>query len=255
MTSIHPTFSRFVYDGPKTSHCHHCRGLPRTSPACHDDDVNAHRQCGRSGHHTIQRPRFANIAITLCTNTCLNPAIAIAAQKFDLAISVHLHLWPALTLAVANQWGGPSSADKREWLAGAISDLFNAHPTTDAGDVEDLLLQVMGDEFDVGLEDESEEAVAAAIVKSRKECEKGDFAGVDALYERWRRKGGKADQVQWTDNGEQQDTDGDEDDDADADVDTQMDDADMPEVAQVKEKAQPEVDEDGFVKVVGRRKR
>lgn len=110
----------------------------------------------------------------------------------------------------------------------------------------------MGDEFDVGLEDESEQAVAAGIVKARKECAKGDFAGVDALYERWQKKGGKSSGVQWTDNGEQADTDGDdEEEEEDGDID--MGEAgDAPKL--LRERVEPEIDEEGFTKVVGKRK-
>jgi len=176
-------------------------------------------------------------------------------QKFDLAISLHLHFWPALSLAVDNQWGGPSSADKREWLAGAISNIFSSEPNFDQQDLEDFLLQVMSDEFEVGLEDESEQAVAAGIVKARKECAKGDFASVDALYERWQGKGRRTGGVQWTDNGEQADTDGDDDEGEDEENgDTEMGEADAPKLVQ-REKIEPEIDEEGFTKVVGKRKK
>jgi hypothetical protein len=33
-----------------------------------------------------------------------------------------LDLWPALTIAVAEQWGGPESADKKVWIASTIID-------------------------------------------------------------------------------------------------------------------------------------
>lgn len=178
---------------------------------------------------------------------------AIALQKFDLAISLHLHFWPALSLAVANQWGGPSSADKRDWLAGSVSELFAAAPDTDEQDVEALLLQVMGDEFEVGLEDSSEEVVAAAIMRARRECAIGDFTGVDALYKRWLAKGAnKGDGVQWTDRGEQADTDGSDEEEGE---DVEMGGVEVPRESQAREKAEPEVDEEGFTKVVGRRKR
>ena len=81
-------------------------------------------------------------------------------NKFDVSIALILSLWPALTLAVTNNWGGPSSSDKRDWFAGAISDLFISNPATDLEDVETVLLQIMLDEFEVNVDDESAFEVA-----------------------------------------------------------------------------------------------
>ena len=39
--------------------------------------------------------------------------------------------WSALCLAVQNSWGGPESAEKRDWFAGAVSDLIASKPDAD----------------------------------------------------------------------------------------------------------------------------
>lgn len=128
-----------------------------------------------------------------------------------------LHMWPALTLAVENQWGGPDSADKRDWFAGAVAELFPDLGTTttttalslgptrgadaaagpagvggaseggvpDVDDVRHRMLQVMSDEFEVAVEDGSEREVAEALVRLYGECGRGEVAGVDALRRRW----------------------------------------------------------------------
>lgn len=176
--------------------------------------------------------------------------------KFDLAISLAIASWPALSVAVQNQWGGPDSTDKRDWLAGAISDLFVERPDTDEVDIENMLLQVMSDEFEVNVDDESETKVAQDIMKFRKEISEGNFSGVDAMWKSWQERRGKAvvpANLQIVDHD--QETDDDDDDYEDDEDDTEMVDAPALVPAAPKEKPAPEVDEEGFTKVVGKKKR
>ena len=49
---------------------------------------------------------------------------ATCQANFEQGVAFALHLWPALTLSVQNNWGGADSADKRDWFAGAVVDLF-----------------------------------------------------------------------------------------------------------------------------------
>lgn len=94
-----------------------------------------------------------------------------------------LDLWPALTIAVREEWGGPQSAEKKTWLASEIMDAFESAPTIDgpngkaidpasAADppldldqIADLLSQVMSDEFEAAVEDGSVEPLAGDIVR------------------------------------------------------------------------------------------
>ena len=192
-------------------------------------------------------------------------------------------------MAVQNNWGGPASSDKRDWFAGAVVELFPSfvdlakpqqqqqqsnRPVTqqngsgagqqeeepDVEYVETVLLQVMLDEFEVNVDDETAFESAETIVRVRAQCAKGDFAPVDDLRRRWEAgRGKKVAAVQAPD--ADQDTDGSDwesDDDDDNDDDGQDEDVDMDEapalVAVPKEKPQPEIDEDGFTKVT-RKKR
>ena len=174
-----------------------------------------------------------------------------------------------------NQWGGPDSADKRDWLTGVISDLFTNQPNTDAADVEDLLLQVLQDEFGVDLEDESEGRVAESIVKLRLETARGDFGTVKALHADWlKRKEGKGarpeiqayeqrkDVGSSDGSGREEEEEEEEEDDDDDDgmngvgdvkgaEDVEMHDA----PAGVSSKPKLEVDEDGFTKVVAKKRK
>ena len=162
-------------------------------------------------------------------------------------------LWPALNIAVTNNWGGPDSAGKRDWLAGAVSDLFAERPDTDQMDVEAVLLQVMQDEFDLNVEDESEIPVAETIMELRKQTSDGDFSGVEAIKKRWEERGGKIPanlQVVEHTHGEDDESSDESEDDED---DIEMGDA-APAPAP-REKVEPEVDDDGFTKVVSKKKR
>ena len=66
-------------------------------------------------------------------------------------------MWSALDIAVQNEWAGPDSADIRDWLGGVVVDMFSfpAVKTVEVEDVEDILTQVVEDEFELRLEDDS----------------------------------------------------------------------------------------------------
>ncbi|KAI1163963.1 hypothetical protein F5B18DRAFT_617130 [Nemania serpens] len=129
-----------------------------------------------------------------------------------------------------------------------------------AEDVEEMLLQVMFDEFEANVDDQSEAQVADRIMKCRTRCAVGDFALVEELRARWLETKGKkvvaqvaADQDQDTDWDSESDDDDDDDGNGDGDVD--MDDAPaLVPAAAPKQKPQPEIDEDGF-ETVSRRRR
>jgi len=192
---------------------------------------------------------------------------------------------------VQNNWGGPDSADKRDWFAGAVVELFPdvsalspaqlAHKTSqpqqtsqaqqaqsqsqngggsaagggeeaDQEDVEAVLLQVMLDEFEVNVDDDSAFEVAEQVVRVRGECLRGRFDEVDALRRRWEgKKGGKVVFQEVAD--EDGDTDWDTDDDEE-EGDVEMGDAPELAVQARREREEPEVDEEGFTTVT-RKKR
>ncbi|MCJ1419703.1 hypothetical protein MMC32_006059 [Xylographa parallela] len=186
----------------------------------------------------------------------LPPTPEKIAAKFDLSIALTLSLWPALSVAVQNSWGGPNSSEKRDWFAGAISDLLAATPDADVEYVEEFLLQVMNDEFDVNVEDGSAEEVAAKIVGLRKLTARGDFGMVDEMFARWeerQRRGGAEVAMRFVEEEEDEESDFDTEDWEDG-VDVEMGEA--PDLVKVpRERPPPEVDEEGFTKVIGKKKR
>ncbi|KAK7535258.1 Pre-rRNA-processing protein TSR2-domain-containing protein [Phyllosticta citribraziliensis] len=199
-----------------------------------------------------------NGPVSAATNS--SPAHQLKSERFGQGIWFALQAWPALTVAIQSQFGGPDGADKRDWLAGAIQDILENDPDTDQLDIETVLLQVMEDEFEVRLEDESEVLVAATIVKLKDEVTQGKFDTVDAMERRWRERRGKGPNlgnIQVVQEGGVNDATDDSDLEVygDEDEDATMEDAPQLVPAAPKEKSEPEVDEDGFTKVVGKKKR
>ncbi|KAL6714306.1 rRNA accumulation-related protein [Lecanora helva] len=180
-------------------------------------------------------------------------------SKFDLSIALALSTWPALTLAIQNSWGGPESVEKRDWFAGAISDLIAGAPDADVEYLEEFLLQVMNDEFDVNVEDGSAEEIAAKIIGLRKLTNQGDFAMVDEMYQQWQerqsRVGSSRINFQLVDRkDDEDDTDWDSDD--IQEEDDMMDIDGMPQANKSqKERIQPKIDDDGFTEVISKKRR
>ena len=120
----------------------------------------------------------------------------------------------------------------------------------------------MNDEFDVNVEDDSGEQIAAKIVGLRKMTLQGDFKMVDEMYVQWaerQKKGGEKVNMQHVVRGEEDDdTDWDSGDDEESDQgeddDVVMDEA--PSLVKApKEKVMPRVDDEGFTEVLGKKRR
>ncbi|KAF2434251.1 hypothetical protein EJ08DRAFT_646682 [Tothia fuscella] len=184
-------------------------------------------------------------------------------SKFELGVSLALHTWPALSLSVQNQWGGPDSTSKRDWFAGAMAELFptdgtttSTSPAVDVMDVEDRLMQIMEDEFEVVPDDDSVSPVADLIMGIWAETQRGEFGRVDRLFERWKVQGERRVEVregervdQDVKSEDEDSVDGEEDDD---DEDEEMGDA--PPLVRM-EKVAPQMDEEGFETVVKKKRR
>ncbi|KAL1899361.1 rRNA accumulation-related protein [Ceratocystis pirilliformis] len=201
--------------------------------------------------------------------TALPPAKA-RQNAFEQAVAMSLHLWPALSLAVENSWGGPDSSEKRDWFAGVIVDMFPA--ITDAAgassaatssndtsgpemieDIETMFLQVMVDEFEVAVDDDSALELARQVFNFYTQCVQGDFTEADALAERFRNKSGSASGVIKKADDQDQDTDWESSDGGDDDSDEDMDEA--PALVRApREKAESQVDEDGFTTVISKKR-
>jgi len=202
------------------------------------------------------------------------PTIPIFARGV-LAI---LDLWPALTIAVREEWGGPESADKKTWIASTIIDEFEsratyipsstssgpsdvADPTTandpplELDDLADLVNQMMSDEFESNIEDGSIDAVAADIVRLWRDILQPATGAlpstvVDALERKAAEVKGKG--IQATRGAGLQNENGEEDSDSEWDDESEdgMEVDEAPQLAPVeRERVEPVVDDDGFTLV------
>jgi pre-rRNA-processing protein TSR2 len=173
-----------------------------------------------------------------------------AASHLDLGITLAINNWPALTLAVQSNWGGANSSEKRDWLCGAISEMLVDRPETDAEDLEEVFIQVMNDEFDVAVDDESAADLADLIMEIKTQTDRGEFGTVQQMWEKYQKKSenrSAAGQFQMVE-AEDQDTD-----EESEEGDVEMGDA--PALVRApRERAEPEVDDDGFTKVVGKKR-
>ena len=174
---------------------------------------------------------------------------------FARGVIARLAYWPALRIAVDQSWGGPESAEKRTWIASVIVDAFEEQdPSPDDQYIEEMLLQVMEDEFTANLEDGSAESVAKDIVRLWENVQAGK-QDIALLYEQQAEKlKGKKFEVQeevgsGSDSGDDEDG---EDDGSDVEESPQL-----IHRGEKPTKEEPQVDEDGFTlvksKIKGRR--
>ncbi|GMG33592.1 unnamed protein product [Ambrosiozyma monospora] len=184
-------------------------------------------------------------------------------SNFELGVSMAIYKWDTLAIAVENNWGGPHSAEKRDWITALVIDLFVQQKEIDIIYIHEVLFNAMEDEFDVVVEDQSTVIVAQNIIKIYKECKENNFSTVHTLYERYQQKenyrkthGLNSQKVQVGGDPSNPDvSDDDDDEEGDDDDDDMMDvDDDVPQLVSEHKKQEPVVDDDGFT-VVSRKRR
>lgn len=107
--------------------------------------------------------------------------------KFELGVCMAVYKWEELTTAVDNSWGGPKSADKRDWISGVVIDLFN-EKAVDLVLIEETLLYAMVDEFDTEIDNDSALEISDLVLKIYRECAMQNYSRVDDLYARFQFK-------------------------------------------------------------------
>ena len=177
---------------------------------------------------------------------------------FARGVIARLATWDTLRIAIQENWGGPNASAKRTWLASEIVDAFEQQsPVPDDQYIEEMLLQVMEDEFDAVLEDGSGEPVAVDIVRLWEETKTGKqdlMLKFEAAAEKLK---GKKLNVSVQDAATVGEDDEDwEDDDGEDDA---MDEDEAPQLIERppprNPRPEPEVDEDGFTLVKGKNRR
>lgn len=105
--------------------------------------------------------------------------------NFELGVSMVIYGWYTLTTAVDNLWGGPQSAEKRDWISGCIVEEFENNKEIDIIYIHELLCGIMEDEFDTVIEDNSTIEIAQKIVKVYSQCKEKYFDDIKSMYSKW----------------------------------------------------------------------
>ncbi|KAF9583083.1 hypothetical protein BGW38_010285 [Lunasporangiospora selenospora] len=172
---------------------------------------------------------------------------------FREGVDYLFHSWTALKLAVDGEWGGHDSASKRDWFIDTIVDYFTENgKNIDPFDLEDILLQVMNDEFSILLEDGSEQHIAKILDQLFLECTQGRYDIVQTLRADAQKTSGA---IKSSSGAGEDASSGDEESDEDEDGGAMDVDVGEGSSKPKKEKPEPEIDEDGFETVVSRRRR
>lgn len=180
-----------------------------------------------------------------------------------------LDLWPALTIAVAESWGGPDSPAKKTWIASTLVDEFESRATVlpaaaplperydpkadlplDQDDVAELLFHMMSDEFDCDIDDGSVDDVARDITRLWRQVTQGRLDLVETLEaksEDQKKRGFQATRGADPVEGDEDSDETESDDEMDIEVDQ------APQLVPQR-REEPEVDDDGFTLVKGKGK-
>ncbi|RKP09341.1 Pre-rRNA-processing protein TSR2-domain-containing protein [Thamnocephalis sphaerospora] len=102
---------------------------------------------------------------------------------FTEGVALTLKQWTALRLAITNDWGNDGLGDeKRDWMCEVLVGYFGQRgKRVEPEDVEDILLQIMQDEFNTQLEDGSAFEIGKQLVKMFTEVTHGNHTAVHQL--------------------------------------------------------------------------
>ncbi|KAJ2899248.1 rRNA accumulation- protein [Coemansia aciculifera] len=106
-------------------------------------------------------------------------------EAFIEGVDHVLARWTALGLAVEHSWGGRRTEEKREDMVDEIvnyfDDVVKKNKAPEPLDLQEMILDIVEEDFNISLEDESEREVAAVLCKLFAECKAGNFVTVDRL--------------------------------------------------------------------------
>ncbi|KAF9896407.1 hypothetical protein BX616_007518 [Lobosporangium transversale] len=187
---------------------------------------------------------------------------------FREGVQYLFYSWTALKLAVDGEWGGHDSEDKRDWFIDTIVDYFGQHgKNVDTFDLEDILVQIMNDEFSILLEDQSERHIAKVLEQLFQECTHGKYDLVQTLKQDSQKVSGALKDSKSQKQNQGDDDDSSDDDDGDdnesnggnnMDVEMEGESSSSTNTSGIqsrREKPEPIIDEDGFETVVKGRRR
>ncbi|XP_060678455.1 pre-rRNA-processing protein TSR2 homolog [Hemiscyllium ocellatum] len=101
-----------------------------------------------------------------------------ARTLFTEGVRSALGAWPALQVAVENGFGGADSQQKAAWMVTAVAEYFHDNVNLEPEEVEDLLADLLYNEFDTAVEDGSLSEVAQQLHTLSTLCCRGQEAEV-----------------------------------------------------------------------------
>lgn len=201
-------------------------------------------------------------------------ALSQAQVYLARALLARLAVWPVLRIAIDSSWGGPESKQKCSWMASELLDAFESSSTSsstlspnsasnqvDEDYIEEMILQMMNDEFDCIIEDGSSAEVAGDLVKLWKQAQTGGEKAIEQSMKIWEEKEraiqGKrlqAQEIKAEEEGGWEEDDGEsgEEDDEEDESEGGMEVDEPPVLVDRRSKEAPVVDEDGFTLVKGK---
>ncbi|KAJ1918382.1 rRNA accumulation- protein [Tieghemiomyces parasiticus] len=101
---------------------------------------------------------------------------------FTEGLIIVLQNWPVLKSAVDEEWGGPESREKQQWFIDTLVQYVGKEGSKlGAEDLESVMLQILQDEFNVTVDDDSVYALGKFILRMYHQCIKGDHSVVENL--------------------------------------------------------------------------
>ncbi|XP_041061496.1 pre-rRNA-processing protein TSR2 homolog [Carcharodon carcharias] len=82
---------------------------------------------------------------------------------FQDGVRSALEAWPALQVAVENGFGGAYSQQKADWMVSAVAQYFSDNVDLESEEVEELMADMIYNEFDTVVEEGSLSKVALQI--------------------------------------------------------------------------------------------
>ncbi|XP_032873030.1 pre-rRNA-processing protein TSR2 homolog [Amblyraja radiata] len=103
---------------------------------------------------------------------------------FAESVAATLGSWPALQIALENGFGGVYGQQKADWMVTAVERYFLDNADLDRVEVEELLAELLDNEFDTVVEDGSVLEVAEEIWTTFALCRRGQEAEVRGRIQR-----------------------------------------------------------------------
>ena len=99
-----------------------------------------------------------------------------ASSPFHSAVDAIFQNWTALQLAVSQGAAGPQSADKAKWMVPATVQWFSENKDLECYEVEDFLIDVLNQEFNVLVDDGSVTEISRLVcefyrLSTTKDCQ------------------------------------------------------------------------------------